>query len=339
MERQAGSMGKSRVHFNHSENEEADPVVNVASFEAESTEEDEGRSSLGGLGEEKVGQSKDITEAKPALSPFYFEESDSDEEDVQSPQDTENIQRFLKFKSPSAPTSPQSSPIPSPRVFPEHRSTDIPLLDLNRTPQTQHDSRPSSAGTYVDQGNKEKRQSTDSFSAGKNEADRLVREHTRRGLRPKEFFRRLSSGNGLRSGQITPEEDGFAKHHTFNSGVLTNLLKLYNEQPQPSGNTPPSGSGRTTPKWYAKSPNNSSTSLSALLASSTRAAAVPGFTATEAPASQHSHDRARNLSTAFKPFHHKSKLDEQMRLTANKIADVLQRQRFLLYCFFEHFTD
>ena len=330
MDRNIGNAGRSRVHFNASQNDEAEPVVNVASFDPDGTEEEEGsRSPIGSVRDETDGQSKDITEAKNPTS-FYLDGSDdSEDEEVHSPQETEQLYRFLRFKSPSAPTSPQSSPIPSPSTFPEHRNSDIPLLNLDHSQHGRHESRRSSVGTYVEPNHNAKRLSTDSLNPGKKEADRLVREHTKRGFRPREFFRRLSSGDGLRSGQITPDDDGETKHYTFNSGVLTNLLKLYNEQPPSSGNTPPSGSGRTTPKWYSKSPNNSSTSLSALLASSTRAAAVPGFAATDG-GSMHV-DRGRHIASAFKPFHHKSKLDEQLRLAANRIADVLQRQRFVLY--------
>jgi len=41
-------------------------------------------------------------------------------------------------------------------------------------------------------------------------------------------------------------------------------------------------------------------------------------------------ERGKAGLASFKPFHHKSKYDEQLRLMANRIADVLQRQRFIL---------
>jgi hypothetical protein len=225
------------VHFNTSnDDEEAEPTVNVASFDPDPDSEvgtDEAKSITDSVLEEEDGVSKDITEIK-APSSFYFDQQsdDSGEEEIRPPRDNEQIHRFLRFKSPSAPTSPQSSPIPSPSTFPQHRGSDIPLLELNgaRTPvQAQGDSRPSSAGTIVDSGNKNRYSAdgADAFTHGeKREADRLVRAHTKRS-RPKEFFRRLSSGDGLRSGASTPEDDEHAKHYTFNSGVLTNLLKLY----------------------------------------------------------------------------------------------------------------
>jgi hypothetical protein len=238
MERQPTSSGRSRVHFNTSNDDaEAEPTVNVASFDPDPDSEvgtDEVKSITDSVLEEEDRVSKDITEIKPPSS-FYFDQQsdDSEEEEIRPPRDNEQIHRFLRFKSPSAPTSPQSSPIPSPSTFPQHRGSDIPLLELNgsRTPvQGDVDSRPSSAGTIVDSGNNKNRYSVDgadAFTHGeKREADRLVRAHTKRS-RPKEFFRRLSSGDGLRSGATTPEDDEHAKHYTFNSGVLTNLLKLY----------------------------------------------------------------------------------------------------------------
>jgi len=220
--------GRSRVHFNASSNDEAPPNVNITSFDPDPENEEE--NSVSGSVED--GQSKDITEVKLPTSSFYFEESESDDEEkqqqgVRSPQEERQINRFLRFKSTSAPTSPQQSPVSSPNTFPQHhRGSDIPLLELNGHRTDQADSRRSSTNTIAE---KEKgRKSIDSGAPGKKEAERLVREHTRRS-RPKEFFRRLSSGDGLsmRSGASTPDEDGYSRHYTFNSGVLTNLLKLY----------------------------------------------------------------------------------------------------------------
>jgi hypothetical protein len=109
------------------------------------------------------------------------------------------------------------------------------------------------------------------------------------------------------------------------------LRARYNEQPPSTGHTPPSISGRSTPKWYSKSPNNSTTSLTALLASSTGAVGVPGIAASDTLSLHSNHERSKAGLASFKPFHHKSKYDEHLRLMANRIADVLQRQRFVLY--------
>jgi hypothetical protein len=90
-------------------------------------------------------------------------------------------------------------------------------------------------------------------------------------------------------------------------------------------------SGRSTPKWYSKSPNSSTTSLTALLASSTGAIGAPGIAASDTLSLHSNHERSKAGLPSFKPFHHKSKYDEHIRLMANRIADVLQRQRFVLY--------
>jgi hypothetical protein len=222
MEKPPIQAGRSRVHFNASnEDEESGPTVNVASFEPNYGGGADDVNSTAAVIPESI--SKDITDAKSSTS-FYFE-GDEDEEEIRSEEDTEQINRFLRFKSPSAPTSPQSSPFRSPESFPQHRSSDIPLLELTRhTPESRPtESRPSSGDTAVD--NERKRQSTDEEFLGKKEANRLIREHTRRG--PTNFFRRLSSQDSVHSGASTPEDGDNSKHYTFNSGVLTNLLKLY----------------------------------------------------------------------------------------------------------------
>jgi len=243
MERAPTSIGRargSRVHFGASEpgDEEAEPTVNVASFELEPDESeqgtDEGKSVTESVSEPDDA-TKDITEAKSPSS-FYFDQESDDESDhgeMRSPQDTEQIHRFLRFKSPSAPTSPQISPVPSPHSSPpvlsQHRDSDIPLLELNgNRGQRAPASRRSSAGTVIERGQRKKRNSLDlGDQIGKREADRLIRAHTRRS-KSKDFFRKLSSTpEALRSGNTTPEDDEHARHYTFNSGVLTNLLKLY----------------------------------------------------------------------------------------------------------------
>ena len=221
--------GRSRVHFNANDDEEAEPTVNVASFDPDGSDAgDDGKVPMTEM-PEKDSTTKDITEVK-APSSFFFDDNDDWNQDIRSTEDQSQINRFLRFKSPSAPSSPQPSPLASPELFPQHRDSDIPLLTLSRhTTDSQPkgaDSRPSTAGTIIE--HYEKRHSMDEEYLGKKEADRLVREHTRRRTHgPANFFRRLSPAEGLRSGASTPDEDHFSKqHYTFNSGVLTNLLKL-----------------------------------------------------------------------------------------------------------------
>jgi hypothetical protein len=231
MEKTPNNSGRSRVHFNASNNDEAaEPTVNIASFDPDPDSEldtDEGKSSVEGVMDED-GQTRDITEAKTPSS-FYFAENDElDKEDRRTSEDNEYFRRFLQFKSHSAPTSPQPSPIPSPKMSPEHRGSDIPLVDLTATrteSQPPLDSRQSNAGTIVERG-QEKRDSFDSPGSAKREADRVIKEHTRWKW-PKENFRRVRSGDLDPSGASTPEDEGYARHYTLNSGVLTNLLRLY----------------------------------------------------------------------------------------------------------------
>ena len=226
---QANSSNRSRVHFNATSlDDEGEPTVNVASFDPDPGSElgsDEARESM----QEDDDQTKDITEIKSPRS-FYFADSESEDEE-QTPrtsnENAQHVQRLLKFKSSSAPTSPQHSPNSSPSLFPQQRNSDIPLVDLNAqhtTPEHHRaNSAPSSGETAVERDARAKRGSTD-MELGKREAERLIRTHTKRN-KPREFFRRLSSGDILRSGQTTPEEGHL--HYHFNSGVLTNLLKLY----------------------------------------------------------------------------------------------------------------
>jgi hypothetical protein len=225
-----GPANRSRVHFNAgSLDDEAEPTVNVASFDPDPGSEvgsDDARQSI----QEADDTSKDITETKSSRS-FYFADSES-EDDQQTPrtsnENAQQIHRILKSKSSSAPTSPQSSPDSSPSLFPQNRESDIPMVDLNAkhtTPEHHRtNSAPSSGGTAVEREHRAKRGSADT-EMGQREAERLIRAHTKKN-KPRDFFRRLSSGDLLRSGQTTPDEEGH-QHYHFNSGVLTNLLKLY----------------------------------------------------------------------------------------------------------------
>jgi|SRR5277367_5855332 len=243
MERPPTGIGRSRgsrVHFGGSEpgDDEAEPTVNVASFDPEPDESEQGTDE-GKSVTESVSESddvtKDITEAKSPSSFYFAEESDDESDHGQMPsrQDAEQLHRFLRFKSPSAPTSPQSSPVSSPQSsppsFPQNRDSDIPLLQLNgNRAQFTADSRRNSAGTVIEKEQRENKNSLDSTDqVGKREADRLIRAHTRRS-KSKDFLHKLSSTPPtFRSGSSTPEDDEHSRHYTFNSGVLTNLLKLY----------------------------------------------------------------------------------------------------------------
>lgn len=128
------------------------------------------------------------------------------------------------------------------------------------------------------------------------EASDLVRQHTQRGIRPPQFLAGAGDTTEPRSGVATPiafrNEDYTQSPDHFRSGVLGNLLKLYNP-PHYEGSRnhsnhgysnsiastvvgSPTASGRTTPKWYNKSANTSTTSLGGLLAASGAAPATHG---------------------------------------------------------------
>lgn len=120
------------------------------------------------------------------------------------------------------------------------------------------------------------------------EASDLVRHHTQRGIRPPQSLAgagdAIKPGSGASKPIACRNEDYAQSPDHFRGGVLGNLLKLYNPPHyEGSRNHPhhgysnsvastvvgsPTASGRTTPKWYNKSANTSTTSLGGLLAAS-----------------------------------------------------------------------
>jgi hypothetical protein len=171
------------------------------------------------------------------------------------------------------------------------------------------------------------------------EAHDLVRQHTRRGA-PSRFY--APKVNQPQSGFSTPIEHGHGdyveKPEQFRGGVLSSLLTLYNNSSSSSdirGHKPTpsiastSASGRTTPKWYSKSANNSTTSLGSLLAATGTAnatamlgapptAVAPGLGRKERPrlgARSHSGglvDKLKNMS--------RTNLDQEIRVSNEPIA-------------------
>lgn len=201
----------------------------------------------------------------------------------------ERAARLSKAGSFSAPNSAQASPVLNPlntysvgtgQVQGGVPVDDIPLLDLR--------------DDIADTGDKDSSKKTErpKVTATK-EAHDLVRQHTQRGIRPLQA--RASTGEPLepRSGAVTPvahqHEDYVKAPEQFRGGILSSLLKLYNP-PAHANQTPshhnyapiiaspagsPTTSGRTTPKWYNKSANTSTTSLGGLLAASGSALVTP----------------------------------------------------------------
>ncbi|KAG4303780.1 hypothetical protein PORY_002805 [Pneumocystis oryctolagi] len=134
----------------------------------------------------------------------------------------------------------------------------------------------------------------------------------------------------------------------FRGGVLSHLLKLYNHPEniysnRQSLNMTPPGTGRSTPRWNNKSANSSSTSLSALLATSSATVAVPGLLGFQGLQQEDSiiglskmarsfyktRKHSSGIANAIKHSFSRSRLEDEIRITVH-LADVLQRQKFIL---------
>jgi len=203
-------------------------------------------------------------------------------------------QRVSKYGgSYSAPTSARNSPVLSPySVGAGHSSgavavDDIPTFDISEESKTA----PASGipGQDVEKAGP--------GLIATREAQELIRQHTRRGGRFADRFRRPAVEDQrmpeMLSGYNTPMENRHADYiprpEHMHGGVLGNLLKLYHQDGQETrplnGNhsaapSISSQSGRTTPKWYTKSANTSSTSLGSFLAATgAQTAATAGGTA------------------------------------------------------------
>lgn len=165
----------------------------------------------------------------------------------------------------SAPTSARNSPEPRTPV------QDISMLTLaNQSPVTD---------IVIRTGEDAVRPGV----AATKEAHQLVRQHTRRGARSGYIPFAASKPIAMpHCGFATPTnhagEDYVQRPEQYRGGVLSSLLSLYNApqatEPARLGHnhssslTSISTSGRTTPKWYNKSANSSSTSLGGVIAAS-----------------------------------------------------------------------
>lgn len=290
----------------------------------------------------------------------------------------ERAQRLARAVGSQSPVSRRPSPAksfarsPSPpsghRGYPA-QSNDIPLVDLNRRDDHSADYYSADEDTDEDDEGPARRRKRTSSS----EAHRLVRAHTKRDS--DHLFRVHAPSPGQRSGQVTPigdrDPDAYVpppRH--YRGGILSSLLKLYNEQglgsalgdmpsgsgvqpqhhhrgssvdtsnqtPTPRG-TPhgsPDSSGRTTPKlkhqkWYDKSPNHSTNSLSGLISSST-VLAQPGGARAAPKLKQHQAlkpPKTTNPIGAAINRISKPRLEDEIRITVH-IAETLSRQKFLV---------
>lgn len=234
----------------------------------------------------------------------------------------QRLSRDLGIKSApgSRLPSPERSPPSSPPASQQHRpSLDLEDIHLERLTsrrqkysiEDETDSEESDEG----QTHKKKR------SRFQNTARRLIRQHTGKEARYSLFRQAAASSSqtSLQSGQITPDYerdhvDYVPRPKAYNEGILSSLLKLYNEQGvggdtlshplrsldrrfagskesvrggkhaagASSGETTPTtskeASGQTTPKhqkWYYKDPSASATPSIANLVSSSRMLAQP----------------------------------------------------------------
>lgn len=252
------------------------------------------------------------------------------------------------LRRPSLPRRSSLS-LSVPQTPPEDaRSTDsdeIPMIDLKREKTFNEEDE-------MDNEQRRQRRGSSSHTA---EAHKLVRGMTRKDAHSLTRVHPPSSGRV--SGQVTPVEerdpDTYVERPThYRGGILSTLLKL--QEQQQSGHQhgqshtivgddtaaglslSPAGigggrsvdsSGRGTPKrqkWYDKSPNLSTTSLSS--------------TAKHTPSSSMGDsrpplNRARSsggiVGAAAKRFSGKPRLEDEIRITIH-IAEILSRQRYLM---------
>ncbi|KAK9468122.1 hypothetical protein V1512DRAFT_203763 [Lipomyces arxii] len=183
-------------------------------------------------------------------------------------------------------------------------------------------------------------------SALHEEARYLVQAHTTKAADAAENQFMVETDQ-LQSGQQTPveREDYVPPPVQVKGGVLSSLLKLYNEQPHmtqsrqsldtaytDTTNVSPAQSGATTPtrKWYSRSANASTSSLAGLIVGSGHALAATGKSGsgTMTPGGHH-HALGGKSKKGTAKKHHKARLEDQIRITVH-IAEILQRQRFIL---------
>lgn len=173
-----------------------------------------------------------------------------------------------------------------------------------------------------------------------NSAHRLVQRMTRRDFNFVNRIRAMSPG--LRSGRTTPMEardpDGYVEPPShYRGGVLSSLLKLYGQQenaPQfqrgrhsrrgssssisQRGLSPDPNWKQSRPqRWYDKSPNLSSTSLSGSTVKDSFSSPISML------------KRSRSRSSLSSKRMGKPMLEEEIRITVH-IADLLARQRYLI---------
>ncbi|XHG05542.1 hypothetical protein AWENTII_008762 [Aspergillus wentii] len=236
----------------------------------------------------------------------------------------------------SLPSSVASTPTEV--ALPSEDGDEIPMISLSEK-------------QYYDDFSDDEDRSTDRRQSNRtSEAHQLVRQMARKDLN---FLTRIRAPSpGLRSGQVTPLEerdpDNYVERPThYRGGILSSLLKLYDQQPQPQpgqGQYPPRGryahsrqgsSGEFSArglspdpnwkpqlqkprKWYEKSPSQSTTSLSGTPAKNS-----------SSPIAMLKRSRSSGAMSGMSKRFGKPQLEDEIRITVH-IAELLSRQRYVI---------
>ena len=150
------------------------------------------------------------------------------------------------------------------------------------------------------------------------EAYKLVRAHT---ILEKKAESVATSESDVLPDQLGDLEADKPAKAAYRGGVLSNLMQLYNQQPQKT-------SGTSTPKWHQKH-SHSNTSISALLEAGQSLGAhgnASRVSLEERPGTSRRHS---GLLGAVKASFRRPRIEDELRITL-AIADVLQRQKFVL---------
>ncbi|KAK2808671.1 hypothetical protein FQN50_004536 [Emmonsiellopsis sp. PD_5] len=177
------------------------------------------------------------------------------------------------------------------------------------------------------------------------EALDLVRSMTKRDFEP--LSRVPAARNDLPSGQVTPIEDPdeyVARPTHFKGGILSNLLRMYGQKEEqdhiglpfiqpPNRKLSPPSSRRSSsqpprPKWYDKSSNRSTASLTNFSPKQSRSSSAAGLRG-ERPTFHRSRSSGGIVGLAKHKLGSKARLEDEIRLTVH-IAEILARQRYLV---------
>ncbi|KAE8150254.1 putative DUF1212 domain membrane protein Prm10 [Aspergillus avenaceus] len=247
----------------------------------------------------------------------------------------ERAQRLasLLSRSKSPRPSPRSSvpssiaSTPTEVALPSEDGDEIPMISLSEKQDLFSDDE----DNLID-----KRQSTRTA-----EAHQLVQQMTRKDLDL--FTRHSEPAPGLRSGLVTPLEerdpDAYVERPAqYRGGILSTLLKLYDQPGHPGysrgryGHSRQSSSGgfssrglspdptwkpQRPRKWYEKSPNQSTTSLSGTT------------TKNNSPIAMLKRSRSSSAVPGVPKRMGRPQLEDEIRITVH-IAELLSRQRYLL---------